>query len=586
MFERIISITNNYAIVKISNNVNSDILNYNVIFESSDNKKILGEIEEILHDEAKIYFLGEFIDNKFFDGIIRKPTLNSSVRIINQYELGELVGDHDNKTMPLGNSPLYNNYLVKVNIEDMFGNHTAILGSNGTGKTYAVARIIQNFFSMKDKIPFNSNIFIFSNSDEYDNAFKDINKVNSNFNYKLYSMDNSDDSNKIKLPLWILDVDDYANLLDVNNYFQISIIEKMLNYVSIFAKNDDKSSKYKNHLIAKSIISILYSNHINMKIRDLIFNILTICNTKELSLNVEVPGIGYTKEFKKCLDIDKNGDFCERAILTKYVQSFVDNDTKWTNEYIPTYFTLGQLEEALDFVLIGDGIIFNEKSYDDGMALKVKLHSLNNKDTREIFDVPNFITAEKFLNSLILTNSNSRSQIINFVLDDLDDKLANNFVKILCRILFKINKRMNPRGAMPIQIIFEDAHRYINNDKNMNIVGYNIFERIAKEGKKYAVTMSLITHKPTEVANTVLSQCSNFILFKSNQANDLESVKNVVSNISNEILEKTKVLQTGTCLVLGKVMKVPMIVKFNLPNPEPKSDNSYIYDKWIVDWNK
>ena len=203
MFEKIISITKNYAIVKISNNIGDDILNYNVVLEDKD-KKILGEIDEVINDEVKISFLGEFINNRFYSGIIRRPTLNAIIRIINKDELGELVGDNDNRTMILGVSPLYNNYPIKVNINEMFSNHMAIFGNTGSGKTCGVARIVQNFFNMKDKIPFNSNFFIFNNTSEYDAAFRDINKVNPNFNYKLYTTDKSDPSgNRIKIPLWI-----------------------------------------------------------------------------------------------------------------------------------------------------------------------------------------------------------------------------------------------------------------------------------------------------------------------------------------------------------------------------------------------
>ena len=105
MFEKIISITKNYAIVKISNNIGDDILNYNVVLEDKD-KKILGEIDEVINDEVKISFLGEFINNRFYSGIIRRPTLNAIIRIINKDELGELVGDNDNRTMIIGVSLL------------------------------------------------------------------------------------------------------------------------------------------------------------------------------------------------------------------------------------------------------------------------------------------------------------------------------------------------------------------------------------------------------------------------------------------------------------------------------------------------
>ena len=172
MFERIITISKNYALVKLSGMVSEDLLNYNVIFE--DEKKILGEIEEVEGDVIKITFLGEFINERFFIVIIRKPSLSASIRIINAQELAELVGDNDPKSMQLGISPLYN-YPIRINIDDMWSNHSAIFGNTGSGKTYGVARLVQNLFVMKDKIPFNSNIFIFNNTSEYDNAFKSIN---------------------------------------------------------------------------------------------------------------------------------------------------------------------------------------------------------------------------------------------------------------------------------------------------------------------------------------------------------------------------------------------------------------------------
>ena len=248
MFEKIISISKNYALVKIAGVVSEDLLNFNVVFE--DDKKILGEIEEVDGENIKITFLGEFINGKFYSGIIRKPSLTAKIRIINTEELAEIVGDNDPKSMTLGISPLYN-YPIKINIDDMFSNHSAIFGNTGSGKTYGVARLVQNLFNMKDKIPFNSNIFIFNNTSEYDNAFRSINTYNANFNYKMYTTSGDTDYNLVKLPLWLLNVDDYANLLDVTSYSQLMVIEKMLSYVSVFARDDEETKRYKNHLIAK-----------------------------------------------------------------------------------------------------------------------------------------------------------------------------------------------------------------------------------------------------------------------------------------------------------------------------------------------
>lgn len=586
MFKEIKNITKNYAIAEINGDINSDILNINVVIEDND-LRILGEVEDIDNGLVKIAFLGEFHEGKFYSGIIRRPSLKSNIRIINTDELKELVGENDDKSMLLGLSPLYNNYPVKINIDKMFSNHLAIFGNTGSGKTWGVSRLIQNLFNLNGKIAFNSNIFIFNNTDEYHNAFSSINKYNSNFNYKMYSTSKSDNKEglDLKIPLWLLDVDDYANLLDITDYFQINIIENMLCYVSAFAKNDQDAIKYKNHLIAKAIISVLYSNQVSAKIRDQIFNILKDCYTDELNLDVQVPGIGYTREFRKCFDIDNTGEFVERILVTKYIQSFIDNETKWSEEYTPTYFTLDQLEVALNFTLISEGLLLNEKSYGEAIALKVKLHTLNNSSNKKFFEVSQFMTLDQYISSLILVDSSRRAQIINFVFDEIDDRLAKSLVKIFSRMVLRFSKMQAVRGSIPIHIMLEEAHRYVQNDRDSELLGYNIFERIAKEGRKFGVILDLITQRPTELSSNVLSQCSNFLIFKLNHPADLEYVEKMVPNISKDVIEKQKALQAGTCVAFGLMMKIPMVVKMQIPNPPPTSSNASIYDKWIIEWN-
>ena len=584
MFKEITSISKNYALVKIEGNINEDILNLNAVFEE-ENKKILGEIEEIIDNNVKITFLGEFVNGRFYSGIIRKPSLTSKIRLINQEELNELVGANDKYSMPLGLSPLYNNYPIRVNIDSLFSNHSAIFGNTGSGKTYGVARLVQNLFTMKDKIPFNSNFFIFNNTSEYDNAFKSINSYNPNFNYKMYTTSDDDTNNSVKLPLWLLNADDYANLLDATEYSQISVIEKMLSLVSVFARNDEEAHRYKNHLIAKAILSIMYSNQMPARMRDQIFTIVTDCHTEELNLDFEVPGVGYTRQFRKCFELDSQGQFVERILIVEYIEQFIDNDTKWNEDYVPIYFTLDDLEIALNFALISEGLLLNEKSYSEGIALKVKLHTLNNSSYSRFFNYPQFCNTAQFISDIILVNGNKRAQIINFVLEDVDDRFAKAMVKVYSRILFRFTKSMVNRGSMPIHIMLEEAHRYVQKDFDNQMLGYNIFERIAKEGRKFGLVLDLITQRPTELSETVISQCSNFLIFKINHPSDLEYIRKMVPNISADVIEKQKSLQSGTCVAFGPMMKIPMIVKMELPNPEPHSSNAQIYKNWMIEWN-
>ena len=150
MLGKIKTINKNSAVVEINRESGkaSDLINLHVVFEDSD-KKILGEIDSILEDTIKITFLGELTDNDFVGGLIKKPSLDAKIRIINEQELKILTGSED-KGLRLGVSPLYNEFPLNVNIDELFSNHTAIFGNTGSGKTYGICRIIQNIFLNHD----------------------------------------------------------------------------------------------------------------------------------------------------------------------------------------------------------------------------------------------------------------------------------------------------------------------------------------------------------------------------------------------------------------------------------------------------
>ena len=127
----------------------------------------------------------------------------------------------------------------------------------------------------------------------------------------------------------------------------------------------------------------------------------------------------------------------------------------------------------------------------------------------------------------------------------------------------------------------EEAHRYVQNDNDVKLLGYNIFDRIAKEGRKYGVLLGLISQRPTELSDTAISQCSNFIIFRTYHPKDLEYIKSMVPNVSTEIIKYLKTLQPGNCIVFGSAFKVPISMKLDKPVPEPLSNNADIMKSWF-----
>lgn len=583
MFGKIVYISDNIAHIEIEKGVPvaENLMNLHVIFED-DTKRILGEIEDIGHEIIKVRFLGEIVNNRFTGGVIRKPTLAAKLRIISKEEVGMLVGEDNDHSMLLGFSPLYDDYPIRVDVNELFSNHMAIFGNTGSGKSCGVARLLQNVFNNPSLTPYKSNFLIFDAYGEYHSAFKEINKLNPNYNFKFYTTNKLEATEQtlLRVPLWLLNIDDMAVLLGAQKYSQLPIIERMLKLVQIFSGADNQARDYKNHLIAKAIMTILFTNETSASKRNDAFNILATCSTEEFNLEAPVKGIGYTRKFRECFTIDTAGQFSESNLLTSYITTHIKEELDTYESNAVNFFTLEDLEKALSFTLISEGLLRNEETYNDAIMLKVRLHTLVIGENSDYFRMTEFITREQYIRSLMLTHDNKKAQIINFNLEDVEDSFAKAVTKIYTRMLFEFTKALKNRASIPFHIFLEESHRYVQNDSDKDLFGYNIFERVAKEGRKYGLIFNLISQRPVEISETVISQCSNFLIFKMNHPRDIEYIKKMLPNISAEIVEMQKSLQPGTCVAFGKAFKVPMIIKMEMPDPEPYSSNADVVNVW------
>ena len=155
--------------------------------------------------------------------------------------------------------------------------------------------------------------------------------------------------------------------------------------------------------------------------------------------------------------------------------------------------------------------------------------------------------------------------------------------KIYAKLFLNYAIMLKSNEKFSVQIVVEEAHRYVQNDNDINVLGYNIFDRITKEGRKYGVLLGLITQRPSELSNTALSQCSNFIVLRMFHPDDLKIVKNITSSVSENDVEKLKSLSPGHALCFGNAFRLPLFVKVDKPDPTPSSNNVHIVDQWFME---
>ncbi len=587
MLGRIEEIIDNSVIINLSININEqpNLVNLHVIFEDGSAKKVVAEIANVNQTKMIVNVVGEINNNIFTPGANSKPSFKSNVRIIDMEELELLFGKQKTEfgQTNFGTSNVYEGYKINVNVNDFFSNHYAILGNSGAGKSCTVASILQKLFTSSPKPPVNSSLFFFDAYGEYSHAFYNLHEKNPKLSYKAYTTNIIDpDCDILRIPIWLLDVDDLALLLDATSPSQLPIIEKTLKLVPILTGSSEAVIKRKNDIIARALQDILLSGSDSTKIRDQVIGVLTKFNTPTLNLESQIVQPGYIRTLKQCLYVDKTGKMQEMELVVEFTRAYIiEEQLEIDKSEMNPFYTLTDLELAMEFALISEGILKSDKVFDNANVISVRLHSLATSDNRHYFNYPKYVTRDQFIETLLWNQkTNSKAQIVNFNINYIDDRLAKVITKILSRMLFLKASTTKPRGSRAYHIIIEEAHRYVQHDSDVELLGYNIFERITKEGRKYGMFLALITQRPSELSDTCISQCANFVILRTLHPVDLKYIKEMVPNVSQEIVLQLKNLKPGNCIAFGTAFKVPTSMYIDIPNPRPLSNNVNLEAVW------
>lgn len=586
MLGTILEIIDNSVIIKLSIDIaqQPNLVGLHVVFDDP-KKLVVGEIVNTNREKMTVNVVGEIKDGFFTPGSSTKPSFKSIPRIIKTEELSILFGEQQTKhgQTNFGTSNVYEGYKINVGINDFFNSHFAILGNSGAGKSCTVASVLQKLFTSSPTPPINANLFFFDAYGEYTHAFSKLHEKNSVLNYKSYTTNlQNPECEILRIPIWLLDVDDLALLLDVTSPTQLPIIQKTLKLVPVLTGDGPNVIKKKNDIIARAVQDILLSGNDSTKIRDQVIGVLTKFNTPSLNLNSQIAQPGYVRTFKQCLFVDKTGKMQEMELVVEFVRGYIqDEQVDLAPEDLNPFYTLADLELAMDFALISEGILKSDKVFDYANVISVRLHTLASGENKEYFSYPKYVTRDEYIEELLLNKqTGGKCQIVNFNINYVDDRTAKVMTKILSRMLFLKASTINPRGSRAFHIIIEEAHRYVQHDSDIELLGYNIFERITKEGRKYGVFLAMITQRPSELSDTCISQCANFVVLRTLHPVDLKYIEEMVPNVSSEVVLQLKNLKPGNCIAFGSAFKVPISMYIELPNPRPLSNNVDLETVW------
>ena len=560
----------------------TNYIGYHVVFPEEEHKTI-GEIIGIDKDQIVIKLIGDIVNNRFNNGVLKKPSMKTKPRLIFKSELELLLGEQNYQqkgTLLLGTSPVYTDYLVTTSLNSFFSNHFAIIGNTGSGKSCGVARLLQNLFYANTKdVPKNARIVLFDVYGEYYDAFNDMNKINGLNFKKLTTQQVFGNSDLIQVPAYYLDACDLAVLLDAETPSQMNILKNTIKLVRIFKAQDSNIQIYQENILARTLIDILTSNKPLGQMKDQVLSILNAFNTASINIDTMIHEQGYDRTIKQCLEVDEENKVNSINLLVQFFQSKLKSDMVEISSESEIVYGLNDIYNALEFATIKYGSQDN-----DDNVLKSRLKNIINSDNAKFFEVNNYISKKDYIDEFFKTSDGfNNAQLVDVNISYLDDEFAKSIIKILSKLFFKYTTTLEKKGSYPIHILLEEAHRYVNHDNDAQLLGYNIFERIIKEGTKYGTFLGLISQRPNEISKSTLMLCSNFIVFKLFFAEDLRTIKDISLNVNNDDIAKITTLRPGMALIFGKAFQIPQLVNFPLPNPMPSTTSLSIDSTWFDD---
>ena len=550
---------------------------------------------------ATINLVGEIVSERFYFGVSKMPLVFSDVNIISQNDLrimlevtdDETVVDKENgktraELLKLGTSVIFPDYSVKVNIDKFFGFHFAVFGNTGAGKSNTIATIMQEIFRKKDYAAKGAKFVFIDSNGEYAKAFSEISQVNETVQAKEFVASDDDlVDNRLQIPVWALSADDWAILLHASEKTQIPILKRAIDIAKSFFDETTSNTDVRNHILASSLVGVFCSSDSSPSKGDKLISILSTFMTDEISLDTQVGKVQY-QDGRERKETDGTlraaikvgfGNMLSPETVIKYLQKFIKSDiadSLSSSKAVP--YSLQQFSEAVQFATLYEGSISSQRIQEYTSTLVTRLQSLQDGIQGKILVKTEYDSIDSFIQSVLGIH-----QIVNIDISSLDDASAEVVAKVFAKLLLDYLRKREKKADMPINFVIEEAHRFIRNETNYGPLGYNIFERIAKEGRKYGLLLGISSQRPSELSKTVVSQCSNFIIHRVQNPDDLQYISRMVPYVNQGMIDRLTYLQTGHALVFGTAINLPTLTRFDEASPKPDSKNAKISERWYVE---
>lgn len=568
---------------------------------------ILGHIENTITGE------------KFERGAFSLPTVGDQIVIPKEEELAVIIKNDSERTISIGTAPLNGNQEVKLPVNELFGRHIAVLGNTGSGKSCTVAGLIrwsiEQSYNVGKKSP-NARFIVLDPNGEYGETFNDL-EVEV-LKYKVHPI--KCEEKQLRIPAWMWTSNEWASIFRASDKTQKPILREALRTlrsasdVTDDANNDVINTQRRLLFLREFLkVSISLQKYIGGDRTSFGKEFKAKLESVKYSANKLTHDVEWKKDVISLCDegsdiVSKySKSFTKQGNLIEYYEPFKSQEIEEYQEKVIEIIHNIKIDENVSSISEDDPIEFPLKDlaciveeiagktsaaqFVDFMTMRIK-SMLNNTVLSPVIGNSKNITLLDWINGYLGTssdNSSARGKICVIDLSLLPSEMIHLIVGTIARLIFESLQRYRRyyNVELPTVLVMEEAHnfihRYNDEDAETDKLCSQMFEKIAREGRKFGLGLLISSQRPAELSQTVLSQCNSFIIHRIVNDRDQEMIRKMVPDNLGGILSELPALPTRKAIILGSAIPIPTIVDIKELKSEhkPKSDTPDFWDVWI-----
>jgi len=543
---------------------------------------------------------------RFRRGVESYPTVGDAVLLPTQNQLRAIVESGDNRQVLIGTSPLAANAEVKIDPDRLFGRHLAVLGNTGSGKSCSVAGLIR--WSMDEarkarrgEDP-NARFIVLDPNGEYANTFRDMSKV------RVFAVEPSDGIEQLQIPLWFWNSAEWAAFTQASAKTQRPTLVQALRSVrdGVFGAPVTPSHEMRRYL--RTLVSILQLERNAgspwgkfpqpkaffeklKKWQEGLANQDSFSDDEKAALGAtrdKITGLINARLVQFPTYEFTRGDVDELLSLIQSAHAMFggsDTDISPIDADVPRPFTGDQLLRSVE----ATAELLGVSEYVETMQMRIRT-LLSDSRMKIVSGNAQDLTLDDWLRNYIGDNEASKGSVTVIDLSLVPAEVVHIITAVIARMTLEALQRyrkLQHGKTLPTVLVMEEAHtfikRYHDDAENQSSAAIccQVFEKIAREGRKFGLGLVLSSQRPSELSPTVLSQCNSFLLHRISNDRDQELVHKLVPDNLRGLLRDLPSLPSRHAILLGWASELPILVQMNAL-PEHHRPKSADPDFWAV----